>query len=102
MQDVSHITEKIDCIQSLARKTFQAFVEQSIDSYSFNMDKAMKIFSSVATLFMPLTLASGIWGMNVQVPFEGITHLGPFFGILGFMVLVIIVMIIYFKKQSWM
>jgi len=27
MQDVTHITEKIDCIQSLARKTFQAFVE---------------------------------------------------------------------------
>jgi len=49
------------------------------------MDKAMRIFSAVATLFMPLTLASGIWGMNVQVPWADVEGLGPFFGIIGFM-----------------
>ena len=102
MQDVTHITEKIDCIQSLARKTFQAFVEQSIDAYSFNMDKAMKIFSSVATLFMPLTLASGIWGMNVEVPMQNVKSLWPFFAILGGMVVVMVCMLVYFKKRSWM
>lgn len=66
------------------------------------MDKAMRTFSSVATLIMPLSLASGIWGMNVQVPWQNDTSLGPFFGILGFMCIVIICMLIYFKKRSWM
>lgn len=66
------------------------------------MDKAMRIFSAVATLFMPLTLASGIWGMNVQVPWSDVEGLGPFFGIIGFMILVIIIMLICFKKRSWL
>lgn len=62
----------------------------------------MRIFSAVATLFMPLTLASGIWGMNVPVPWADVDGLAPFFGILGFMVLVIIIMLIYFKKKNWL
>ncbi len=99
MQDTVHITDKIQSIQNLARKTFQAFVEQSIDAYSYNMDKAMKTFSSVATLFMPLTLASGIWGMNCEVPWQNTESLGPFFGILGGMMAVLICMLVYFKKR---
>jgi len=66
------------------------------------MDKAMRTFSSVATLIMPLALASGIWGMNVEVPWQNTPHLGPFFGILGFMIIIIVCMLIYFKKRSWM
>jgi len=66
------------------------------------MDKAMKIFSAVATLFMPLTLASGIWGMNVEVPWQNTKGLAPFFGILGTMVLVLVTMLVFFRKQNWL
>ena len=66
------------------------------------MDKAMKIFSSVATLFMPLTLASGLFGMNVIVPFQNVPSLWPFFAIIGVMMLIAVVMGVYFKKKKWM
>jgi magnesium transporter len=40
----------------------------------------------IGTLLVPMNLITGLFGMNVHVPWAGGESLGPFFGILGFLV----------------
>merc|ERR1712098_24054 len=43
--------------------------------------------SMLASILVPLNLVCGLFGMNVAVPWKDSNSLGPFFGILGFLVL---------------
>jgi len=74
-------------------------IEQAIRANEVN--SVMKLFSAVATIFMPLSFIAGLFGMNVQVPGEHTTHLGWFFGIVGFCALTVIISIIWFKRRGW-
>ncbi len=69
-------------------------------SLSQNMNEVMKVLTTVATIFIPLTFIAGIYGMN----FEYIPELSYRYGYFitwGIMLLVTLGMIIYFKKKKW-
>ena len=48
---------------------------------------------------MPLTLISGIWGMNSQVPGQG--DVGAFWIIIGFMVAFAIIVTFIFRRYHF-
>jgi magnesium transporter len=69
-------------------------------SLSQNMNEVMKVLTTVATIFIPLTFIAGIYGMN----FENIPELRYRYGyfiVWGIMLLVTLGMILYFKKKKW-
>ncbi len=41
----------------------------------------------LATILVPLNLITGLFGMNVAVPWKNSSSLGPFFGIIGVIVM---------------
>jgi len=54
----------------------------------------------IATIFIPLTLVSGIYGMN----FKYMPELDQVWGyplVLGIMVIISLGMLFYFKKKKW-
>jgi magnesium transporter len=57
-------------------------------------NRANKVLSKItvlASILVPLNLICGIFGMNVDVPWKNVGNLGPFFGILGFLVFFVVV-----------
>lgn len=69
-------------------------------SLSQKMNETMKVLTTVATIFIPLTFIVGIYGMN----FENMPELKwryGYFGILGLMAMALVVMFIYFKRKKW-
>jgi magnesium transporter len=61
----------------------------------------MKVLTVIATIFIPLTFISGVYGMN----FEHMPELGwryGYFAILGVMAVAVIFMLRYFKKKHWL
>ncbi len=67
---------------------------------STRMNEIIKVLTTVATIVLPLTLISSIYGMN----FEYMPELSSRYGypaILAFMSLVALGMIFYFKKKRW-
>lgn len=84
--------------------TYRDTLAGALDAYLSNItnktNEIMKTLTVIATIMMPLTLITGIYGMN----FKFMPEIGWRFGYLGAYVLMAIVacgMLIYFKKNKW-
>ncbi len=61
----------------------------------------MKVLTIVATIFIPLTFITGLYGMN----FDHIPELHlkyGYFGIWGVMILVTAGLLFYFRRKKWL
>ena len=66
------------------------------------MNEIMKQLTVVATIFMPLTLLSGIYGMNlIRGMWPPVEAPWSFAALCAFMVVVAGVMALYFRKRKW-
>lgn len=79
MSNLHNTTVIIERKLELARNTFQTSIDANLTEYSRQLDQLMKKFSVVAVMFLPLTLISGMWGMNCTVPFQDIDSTWPFY-----------------------
>jgi magnesium transporter len=66
---------------------------------SYRINEVIKILTIISVIMLPLTLLSGIYGMNVPLPLAGSAYAFPF--ILFLMVVVAGGMLLYFKKRHW-
>ncbi len=78
--------------------------DNALDTYMSSVanrqNEVMKVLSMVATIFMPLTLIAGIYGMN----FDNMPELRwswGYFAVLGLMAVVVIVAIVWFWTRKW-
>lgn len=88
--------EEIDNIQ----KILEGLTNIYFASLSQKMNEIMKVLTTVATIFIPLTFIAGIYGMNFDNMPELHYRYG-YFVIWGIILIVTIVMIIYFKRKKW-
>lgn len=79
------------------------YVTQVRESYQAQLDlslnKTMKLFTVITAIFLPLTLITGWYGMNVQMPEYSFPY--SYALIIAFSVLVVAVLIVYFKRHKW-
>ena len=61
----------------------------------------MKVFASIATIFLPLQAVSGIFGMNMLVPWQGVDTLYAFFGVIAFMAGMSAFLIVYLRRKDF-
>jgi len=101
-QDVGdHVARAQDAIE-----TYQDVGASVMDVYlsaqSNRMNEIMKQLTVVATIFMPLTLISGIYGMNVLVGMWP-PPLAPwsFSAVIAVMALIAVAMAVFFRKRNW-
>jgi len=66
----------------------------------FRMNQVMKTLTIISSIFIPLTFIAGIYGMNFEYMPETKWEYG-YFIILGLFLVIVIFMIIYFKKKKW-
>jgi magnesium transporter len=65
------------------------------------MNEIMKVLTIIATIFIPLSFFTGIYGMNfVYMP--ELNWRWGYFILLGFLGMVIIGMLIFFRQKRWM
>jgi len=72
-----------------------------LSSVSNRMNEVMKVLTIIATIFIPLTLIAGIYGMN----FQYMPELGWRWGypVVWLVMLVIgVLMLIYFRRKKWL
>nr|CAG4716911.1 unnamed protein product [Naegleria fowleri] len=74
-------------------------VQIEIAQNSQKTDAFMNRITVFASIFGPLSVLSGIWGMNVKVPGQDQEGLYWFFGLCAFMVIIALVIIALLRKQ---
>lgn len=82
------------------RDVSTALVETYLSMVSNRMNEIMKVLTLAATIFGPLTVIGGIYGMNFQYMPELHWRYGYYFA-LGLMGVVTFSMITYFKYRDW-
>jgi magnesium transporter len=101
LRDVyDHTIQIIDTVESY-RDMISGMVDIYLSSISNKMNEVMKVLTIFASIFIPLTFIAGIYGMN----FEFMPELGwrwGYFTLLGFMAIVGISLVFYFKRKKWL
>ncbi|HET6350860.1 MAG TPA: magnesium/cobalt transporter CorA [Coriobacteriia bacterium] len=102
LQDVGdHLARLEDSIET-AREIASAAMDIYLSSVSNRMNEIMKALTVVATIFMPLTLLTGVYGMNVvRGMWPPVDATWSFAAVIGFMVAIIIWMMWYFRRRKW-
>ncbi|MFH0776878.1 MAG: magnesium/cobalt transporter CorA [Patescibacteria group bacterium] len=85
----------LDSLKEVA-DTLQDANESLISHRSGETIKVLTIFS---VIMLPLTLISGIFGMNVALPFQ--KHPAGFVIVAGVMITTLLTMVFYFKWKKW-
>ena len=94
-----HTIQVIDTIET-SRDMVSGMLDIYLTNASNRMNEIMKILTVIATIFIPLTFITGIYGMN----FKNMPELSWQWGyltIVGLMFVMATTMLIYFKKKNW-
>ncbi len=83
------------------REFASSLIELNSSNMNHNMNQTMKILTTIATIFIPLTLIAGIYGMNFKYIPELKWDYGYFFA-LGLIIVVGLIMVIFMKKKGFL
>jgi magnesium transporter len=76
-------------------------LEAYLSHVSNRLNEVMRLLTVVATIFIPLTLLSGIYGMNVMLPAFPGGGGAQFWWLLGIMVVAVVAMLVVFRRKRW-
>ncbi len=101
LRDVyDHTIQVIDALETF-RDMLSGMLDIYLSSVSNRMNEVMKVLTIIATIFIPLTLVAGIYGMNFKYMPELDTPWGyPMVYVI--MLAVSAVMLIYFRRKKWL
>ncbi|MTV47958.1 magnesium/cobalt transporter CorA [Heliobacillus mobilis] len=92
---MERITDTID--------TYRDLVNSAMDTYfsiiSNKTNEIMRVLTIMSTIFMPLTVITGAFGMNVPIPFQEDKFM--FYLIWVSMLFLSVAMIYWFKRKKW-
>jgi magnesium transporter len=95
-----HTVQVIDAVETL-RDMLSGILDIYLSSMSNRMNEIMKVLTIIATIFIPLTLITGIYGMNFRYMPELQWHWG-YFMVWAVMLTVGISMVAYFRRRKWL
>jgi magnesium transporter len=100
-----------DVYDHLVRLSYEAIFLQDrvtglLDAYlsmqSNRLNQVMKVLTVIATIFMPLTVLTGMFGMNVTLPEFSEGHRLDFWWISGIMLVISVGMLWVFRRMKWL
>ena len=101
-----HAVQVLDIIETY-RELAGGLMDVYLSSLSNKMNEVMKVLTIIATIFIPLTFVTGLYGMNFDPEYSpwNMPELRWFFGYpaaLAVMATVAVVMILYFRRKRWL
>jgi magnesium transporter len=82
------------------RDILSGMLDIYLSSMSNRLNEIMKVLTIIATIFMPLTFITSLYGMNFKHMPELQWEYG-YFGVLGIVVVTAVAMLEYFRRKRW-
>jgi magnesium transporter len=86
---------------SLFHERITSLLEAHLTAASNRLNEVMKVLTVVSTIFMPLTLLSGLWGMNVELPLLPGGPSAQFWWVTAIIVGIVCAMLLMFRRRGW-
>ncbi len=101
-----HIIQLIDILETF-REVASGLVDVYLSSVSARMNEIMKVLTIIATIFIPLSFITGLYGMNFRTDLSpwNMPELSWYFGYplaLGLMAAVAGVLLYFFWRRGWL
>ncbi|KAK7429521.1 hypothetical protein QQZ08_003900 [Neonectria magnoliae] len=88
-------------ILSRSHSNYLATLSINSISQGTETNQVLSKITFLASVLVPLNLVSGVFGMNVLVPFKDTPSLAPFFGIIGFMTFLCVLILALARWKRW-
>ncbi|HET9195331.1 MAG TPA: magnesium/cobalt transporter CorA [Vicinamibacterales bacterium] len=75
--------------------------EINLSTVSNRLNSVMKVLTVMSTIFLPLTVLTGMWGMNIDLPLFPGGRVAQFWWITAIMVAIIAAMLGLFRRNRW-
>jgi magnesium transporter len=98
--DIVDAHERIWDMLENYKEVVEALEDTNESVISHRVNDILRVLTSISVIVLPLTLIASLWGMNVGVPGEGETE--DFFVIVAGMLLLMGVMIGFFRRRGWL
>jgi magnesium transporter len=95
-----HTVQVIDTVETY-RDLLSGMLDLYLSSISNRTNEVMKFLTVIGTIFMPLTFLVGVYGMNFK-HFPELEWQNGYFALWGFMILISLLMVAYFRKKRWL
>lgn len=95
---LDHILRIVDAIESY-RELTTGLMDSYMTNISNRMNEVMKLMSIIATVMLPLSFLTGLFGMNFDV-IPGLHLEYGFWALMGFMMTLAIVLAWFFKRKG--
>jgi magnesium transporter len=83
------------------RDSVNGLIDEHLNLRSQNLNEVMKLLTMISTIFLPLSVITGFYGMNLAyLPWAGSTY--SFIAVTAVMVLIAGVMMYRFKRKGWL
>lgn len=96
---VDHIQKARDMIDEDA-EVITSLSDTADTLLTHRLNGVIRILTVISVIFFPLTLLTGVWGMNVELPLQNREN--AFIIIFLIMTTIVSVMIFYFRKRKWL
>jgi len=84
------------------REVIESLSGTSESIISYRINETMRTLTVISVLLLPLSVIAGIYGMNVQLPFaHDLQNPYTFFGILAAMGVVMLGLLLFFRRKKW-
>ncbi len=93
---VIHLIDSLDTYKDLTSTLMDLYM----NTINYKMNEVMKLLTMITTIFIPLSFIAGVYGMNFHIMPE-LRWAWGYYGVLGLMGVIFILMIIYFKHKKW-
>ncbi len=77
-------------------------LEVHLAAVSNRLNEVMKVLTVMSTIFLPLTVLTSMWGMNLRLPGLPGGEAMQFWWLVAMMGAVAVVMLGYFKRKGWL
>jgi len=100
LRDVyDHTMQAIDTVETY-RDMLSSMLDIYLSSMTNKLNEVMKTLTVISTIFIPITFIASLYGMNFSNMPELKSEYG-YIATLTLMLIVVIGMIVYFRKQKW-
>ncbi len=76
-------------------------LEAHLTTVQNRLNEVMKVLTVISTIFMPLTVLTGMYGMNLALPHLPGGDASQFWWVAGIMLAISSVMLLFFRRRGW-